>query len=79
VRRRCGRCHLKNDPAAGISYSAAGLIKYSRVRMPPHDYPPLADARLGVIERSTSTHCLKADSIPASPCSTTELQIGPAI
>jgi len=69
VRRRYGRCHLNHDPAAGVSYSAAGLIKYSRVRVPPHDYPHLADARFGMIETSTPTHCLKADSIPAFPCS----------
>ena len=69
MRRRCGRCHLKIDPAAGISYSAAGLIKYSRVRVPPHDYPYLADVRPRVIETSTPTHYLKADSIPAIPCS----------
>jgi hypothetical protein len=32
MRRRYSRCHLHNDPAAEISYSEAGLIKFSRVR-----------------------------------------------
>jgi len=73
VRRRGRRCHLNNHPAAEISYSAAGLIKYSRVRVPPYDYPYFDEARPGVIATSTPTHSVTTDSIPAYPRSTTEL------
>jgi len=71
VRRRSRRCHLSNDPAAGITYSAAGLIKYSRARVLPHDYPYFADVRPGAITTPTAT--LKTDSNPTVPCSPTEL------
>jgi len=37
MRRRSRGCHLIHGPAAETSYSAAGLIKYSRARVPSHD------------------------------------------
>lgn len=74
MRRRGRRCHLNSEPAAGISYSAAGLIKYSRARVVPHDYPYFVGALPGVVVTSTPTHCLETDLIPVSPSSTTELQ-----
>ena len=56
MRRRSRRCHLSNIPAAETSYSAAGLIKYSRVRVPSDDYG-FDNLRPGMIA-STPTACL---------------------
>jgi len=70
MRRRYTRCHLNNDPAAEIRYSAAGIIKYSRLRLPSDDdvyftRRPSGDERDVNSQSSRDEQCVVAPDLQA--------------